>query len=210
MLDQVIHLADENKQDFIDVEQQILGFHHGEVGARIAEKWRLPEELVEAIATHHNPSDAVINPKMTAIVHIADGIVMMIPNLLPIFIVLAIMEMTNTPLDFLNVLIVTLSMGLVVDDTIHFSGHFKDHFNHTHDAVASVKKAIQDTGRAMFVTTLVLTLGWHMLLLSQFEQLGLFGMLTSAIMVLGLIADLLVAPALFIWLYSGAKQKSAD
>jgi len=135
-----------------------------------------------------------------------DGWVMMIPNLLPILVVLAIMQVTNTPLDFLNILIVTLSMGLVVDDTIHFSGHFKDHFDRSGDAVESVKCAIHETGRAMIVTTLVLALGWHMLLLSEFEQLGLFGILTSAIMLLGLFADLLVAPALIICLH-GRKQK---
>ena len=55
----------------------MLGFDHGQVGARIAEKWHLPEELVEAIQLHHTPEAATINPKMTAMVHVADVIVMM-------------------------------------------------------------------------------------------------------------------------------------
>jgi hypothetical protein len=137
-----------------------------------------------------------------------DGWVMMIPNLLPILVILAVMQLTNIPLDFLNILIVTLSMGLVVDDTIHFSGHFKEHFYQTHDATESVKRAIQETGRAMIITTLVLTLAWQMLLLSEFEQLGLFGLLTSAIMFLGLVADLIVAPSLMICLYGNKNVQS--
>lgn len=66
-----------SKKTFLQVEQDILGFNHGQVGARIAEKWHLPEELVEAIALHHTPEAARVNPKMTAMVHVADVIVMM-------------------------------------------------------------------------------------------------------------------------------------
>ncbi len=68
-----------NRSDktFVQVEREILGFDHGQVGARIAEKWHLPEELVEAIAYHHTPEKAVKNPKMTAMVHVADVVVMM-------------------------------------------------------------------------------------------------------------------------------------
>jgi len=65
------------KWPFIVIEEEVLGFHHGQVGAKIAEKWRLPEDLVEAIELHHTPEQAVLNPKMVAITHIADGLVMM-------------------------------------------------------------------------------------------------------------------------------------
>lgn len=58
---------------FSEAEQQILGFDHAMVGAKVAEKWNLPEELVEAIAKHHNPSQAKLNPKLTSITHIADA-----------------------------------------------------------------------------------------------------------------------------------------
>lgn len=57
---------------FTDAENEILGFNHALVGARIAEKWNLPDSLVEAIALHHYPEQAIINNKLTAIVHLAD------------------------------------------------------------------------------------------------------------------------------------------
>lgn len=59
---------------FTEAENEILGFNHALVGARVAEKWNLPPELVEAIALHHNPEKAQINKKLTCIVHIADVI----------------------------------------------------------------------------------------------------------------------------------------
>lgn len=69
--------VNEGNKSFIEVEEEILGFNHGQVGAKIAEKWKLPEDLVEAIAYHHQPEKAQLNPKLVAITHIADGLVMM-------------------------------------------------------------------------------------------------------------------------------------
>jgi putative nucleotidyltransferase with HDIG domain len=74
---EVMNQVEEGKQSFSELEESILGFNHGQVGARIAEKWNLPNDLVEAIEFHHEPEKAVINKKLVAITHIADGLVMM-------------------------------------------------------------------------------------------------------------------------------------
>lgn len=58
---------------FSEAEQRIFGFDHAMVGAKVAEKWNLPDELVEAIAKHHCPADAKLNPKLTSVIHIADA-----------------------------------------------------------------------------------------------------------------------------------------
>jgi HD-like signal output (HDOD) protein len=63
-----------NNTSFLEAEESILGFNHAQVGARIAEKWNLPPELVEAIEFHHDPDNAQVNPKLTAIVHVADAV----------------------------------------------------------------------------------------------------------------------------------------
>ncbi len=59
---------------FMEAENEILGFNHANVGARIAEKWNLPTELVEAIAFHHSPDNARENLRLTSIVHVADAL----------------------------------------------------------------------------------------------------------------------------------------
>jgi HD-like signal output (HDOD) protein len=59
---------------FMEAENLTLGFNHAQVGARVAEKWNLPPETVEAIQLHHSPEDAEVNPRLTAIVHLADAI----------------------------------------------------------------------------------------------------------------------------------------
>lgn len=63
-----------NNITFLQAEESILGFNHAEVGAKIAEKWNLPLELVEAIDCHHDPDKAQVNQKLTAIVHLADAV----------------------------------------------------------------------------------------------------------------------------------------
>lgn len=130
-----------------------------------------------------------------------DGLVAMIPNLLPVAVVLAGMQIFGLSLDMLSMLVVSISMGLVVDDTIHFMGHFHRHLAVTGNSFTSAAQALSESGRAMFITTTVLALGWQMLFISQFEKVTLFGTLTSIIMVLGLAADFVVAPALMVWLY---------
>ncbi len=56
------------------VEQKLLGFHHGAVGSALLERWRLPGLLVDGAAWHHTPRLATRFPAETAVVHIADVI----------------------------------------------------------------------------------------------------------------------------------------
>ncbi|MBC7076264.1 MAG: HDOD domain-containing protein [Syntrophomonadaceae bacterium] len=74
---EVVEEVDKNNISFLEAEDKILGFNHTVVGAKVAEKWNLPAELVEAIALHHNPEKAQVNKKLTSIVHLADAICVM-------------------------------------------------------------------------------------------------------------------------------------
>ncbi|WP_243140147.1 HDOD domain-containing protein [Candidatus Syntrophocurvum alkaliphilum] len=70
----VIELVEHDGITFMEAEDKVLGFNHALVGAKVAEKWNLPAELVEAIQHHHIPEKAEVNQKLTAIVHLADFI----------------------------------------------------------------------------------------------------------------------------------------
>lgn len=71
---EVVERVSEGEIPFNQVEDEILGFNHAVVGARVAGKWNLPDQMVEAIAFHHDPEKATVNPKLTAIIHLADAI----------------------------------------------------------------------------------------------------------------------------------------
>lgn len=68
----IIERVNAEKVPFMKAEEEVLGFNHAVVGGKVAEKWNLPEELVEAISCHHNPREAKISPALTSITHLTD------------------------------------------------------------------------------------------------------------------------------------------
>lgn len=69
----VIALANERDSRLLDVETEVFGFDHTAVGAALARHWNFPEDIVEALACHHNPELA--HPgSLAAVVHYADAI----------------------------------------------------------------------------------------------------------------------------------------
>lgn len=69
---EVLKIVNEEKLPFNEVEDNMFGFNHATVGGKVAEKWNLPKDLVEAISFHHHPEEATVNPHLTAIVHLSD------------------------------------------------------------------------------------------------------------------------------------------
>lgn len=61
---------------FMEAEKQVLGFDHAAIGAKVAEKWNLPSDLVQAIAGHHTPESGQ-GGNLTALVHVADAMCLM-------------------------------------------------------------------------------------------------------------------------------------
>ena len=62
---------------FLEAEKEVLGFDHAQVGEKVAAKWDLPPDLVDAIGHHHTPESSDANLKLVSIVHVADAITMM-------------------------------------------------------------------------------------------------------------------------------------
>jgi putative nucleotidyltransferase with HDIG domain len=77
-------LVREQGVSMIVAERGVLGSDHAEVGGWLAERWGLPGDLVEAIACHHRPVEARLNPELTSIVHIADWLAGRTGNAWPI------------------------------------------------------------------------------------------------------------------------------
>lgn len=73
---QVVDVVNEEKIPFNEVEDRLFGYNHATLGGKVAEKWKLPGDLTEAIYYHHEPGKAVLNPELTAIVHVADAVTM--------------------------------------------------------------------------------------------------------------------------------------
>lgn len=126
------------------------------------------------------------------------GLLSMIPSLLPILTVLAIMRLLNIPLDMLTMLIGSIAIGLTVDDNIHFMHGFRRLYLKTGDPVYAVEKTLMSTGRAMLITSIVLSLGFLVYIQAQMTIMVGFGIITAGCIALALIASYLVGPALMV------------
>ncbi len=124
------------------------------------------------------------------------GLVSMIPNLTPIILTLGLMGWMGMPLDLFTMLIGSIAIGLAVDDTIHFMHNYRRYHHDTGDVKEAVRKTLFTTGRAMFVTTVVLATGFFLYLGADMSNLRNFGLLTGFTIIMALLADFFLAPAL--------------
>ena len=126
------------------------------------------------------------------------GLLSMIPNLAPIIVGLLLMYVAKIPLDMFTLLIGSIAIGLVVDDTIHFMHNFKRYYLESGDSAQAIEKTFLTTGKAMLITTIVLSLGFFAYLAANMIAVQNFGLLTGAVIIFALLSDLLLAPALMV------------
>lgn len=129
------------------------------------------------------------------------GLVSMIPNLMPIILTLGLMGWLGLPLDLFTMLIGSIAIGLAVDDTIHFMHNYRRYHHDTGDVAEAVRRTLLTTGQAMFTTTVVLATGFFLYLFADLSNLKNFGLLTATTIVLALLADFFLAPALMATLH---------
>lgn len=118
-----------------------------------------------------------------------------IPTLVAAVLVLGLMGWMNIPLDIMTITIAAITIGIGVDDTIHYAHRFKDEVRQ-HGQERAVHRAHASVGRAMAYTTLVVTLGFSILALSNFVPTVYFGLFTGAAMLIALISNLTLLPLL--------------
>ena len=124
------------------------------------------------------------------------GLLSMIPNLAPIITGLLIMYFMNIPLDMFTLLIGSIAIGLAVDDTIHFLHNYRRYYKDTKDEKMAIRKTFLTTGKAMVITSIVLSLGFFSYTQGYMYSTFNFGFLTGSVILVALLADLLLVPAL--------------
>ncbi|RLT96963.1 efflux RND transporter permease subunit [Ketobacter sp.] len=126
------------------------------------------------------------------------GLLSMIPSLLPILIILAGLHLAGVRLDMLTMLVGSIAIGLTVDDNIHFMHSFRRIYLKTGDPAHAVEATLLSTGRAMLITSIVLSVGFSIYTQSLMSNMVIFGITTAGCIVLALVATYLLAPALMV------------
>ncbi len=124
------------------------------------------------------------------------GLIAMVPNLMPVIVIMGVMHLSGIPIDMNNILIASISMGLAVDDTIHLLHHFRMNHLATGNVEESIRNAMRHSGRAMVSTTLILMLGFFVYMGAEMANVQRFGLLIGLTALFALLIDLFFAPAL--------------
>ncbi len=124
------------------------------------------------------------------------GLLSMVPNLAPIFFTLGIIGFFHFPMDMFTMMVASIAIGLAVDDTIHFMHNFRRYYEASGDPRQAVFLTLHTTGRAMLVTTVVLSLGFFIYTFATLNNIVRFGLLTGITLVVALLSDYFLAPAL--------------
>jgi predicted RND superfamily exporter protein len=124
------------------------------------------------------------------------GLISMIPNTLPILFLSTIMVIFDMPLDMFTMLIGAIALGLAVDDTVHFMHNFRRYELEYNDVDKAVRLTLMGTGRAIVVTSIVLSVGFLVLLFASMSSMFNFGVLTASAIFIALLADFFLVPAI--------------
>ncbi len=120
----------------------------------------------------------------------------LLPNLLSIGSVLGLMGIFSIPLDMMTITIAAISMGIAVDNTIHYIFRHRIEYSKNNNYENAMLKTHTSIGYALYYTTLTIIVGFSILIFSNFIPSIYFGLLTSLAMFIALFATLTIVPKL--------------
>lgn len=126
------------------------------------------------------------------------SMIAIIPNLLSSLSVLGVLGLSGTPLDMMTITIVAVSIGIAVDNTIHYIYRFKREFSKDRCYTSTMYRCHGSIGNAMFYTSLTVIIGFSILSLSNFIPTIFFGLLTGLAMAMAFVAALTLLPRLIV------------
>ncbi len=130
------------------------------------------------------------------------GIISLLPNCLPLLITYGYMGMAGIPLNTTTIIVFAISLGIAVDDAIHFFARFVEERARQPDLKTAILQTYFGAGRAILLTSILLILGLSVLVFSQFIPTQQFGLLTAITIASAVLADLVILPALLYLVYS--------
>ena len=128
--------------------------------------------------------------------NLALAAIAIVPNIFSAVIILGLMGILGIPLDMMTITIAAITIGISVDDTIHYIHRLQREFPKDHDYLATIQRCHGSIGKAMYYTSLAIMFGFAILSLSNFIPTIYFGLLTGFAMLLALLGDLLLLPAI--------------
>jgi len=121
-----------------------------------------------------------------------------IPNFIAAFFILGIIGLIGIPLDMMTITIAAITVGIAVDNSIHYIYRFKEEFNNYKDYNRTINLCHSTVGKAILNTSITIVFGFSILILSNFIPTIYFGVFTGIAMLLAMISVLTLLPALIL------------
>jgi predicted RND superfamily exporter protein len=135
-------------------------------------------------------------------------VIAVVTNIVPLAITAGVMGWMGIPLKPSTVLVFSVALGITVDVTIRFLVNFKQDLATSNDDVQrTVLRSIHETGLSIIFTSLILIAGFAVFTVSEFEGTKFLGFLTSLTLLLAMVFNLTLQPALLLWMDQSKKKK---
>ena len=121
-----------------------------------------------------------------------------VPNFIAAFFILGIIGLLEIPLDMMTITIAAITIGIAVDNSIHYIYRFKEEFSRIKDYKKTLKICHSTVGVAILNTSITIVFGFSILVLSKFIPTIYFGIFTGLAMLLAMISVLTLLPALIL------------
>ena len=121
-----------------------------------------------------------------------------VPNFIAAFFILGIIGLLRIPLDMMTITIAAITIGIAVDNSIHYIYRFKEEFEKIKDYNKTLKACHSTVGVAILNTSITIIFGFSILVLSKFIPTIYFGMFTGLAMFLAMISVLTLLPSLIL------------
>ncbi len=121
-----------------------------------------------------------------------------VPNFIAAFFILGIIGLLEIPLDMMTITIAAITIGIAVDNSIHYIYRFKEEFNKIKNYNKTLQLCHSTVGVAILNTSITIVFGFSILVLSKFIPTIYFGMFTGLAMLLAMISVLTLLPALIL------------
>ncbi len=121
-----------------------------------------------------------------------------VPNFIAAFFILGIIGLLGIPLDMMTITIAAITIGIAVDNSIHYIYRFKEEFDKIKDYNKTLKRCHSTVGIAILNTSITIVFGFSILVLSKFIPTIYFGIFTGLAMLLAMISVLTLLPALIL------------
>ena len=121
-----------------------------------------------------------------------------VPNFIAAFFILGIIGLLGIPLDMMTITIAAITIGIAVDNSIHYIYRFKEEFLNSKDYEKTLKLCHSTVGIAILNTSITIVFGFSILVLSNFIPTIYFGIFTGIAMMLAMISVLTLLPKLIL------------